>query len=235
MRFAIFLLFLLITPAIAKVYKDPVKVALVDTGLDLNDPRLKDHLCLTGHKDFTGDGLRDTNGHGTHLAGLIQQYAGEGNYCLLIYKYYSSNADGYTNLTNEIRSFREAIKNGATLINLSGGGPSFSRQEYNVIHDNQKVTFIVAAGNEGENIETQEGGFYPASFFLKNEIIVGNLDKDGYRAPSSNWAYNQISWEIGQNVLSDLPDDTMGRMSGTSQATAIHTGKILKRILHGTN
>jgi len=51
-----------------------LKIAVIDTGISLD--RIQDaSLCKTGHKDFTGYGLNDNHGHGTHIYGLIDQYA----------------------------------------------------------------------------------------------------------------------------------------------------------------
>jgi hypothetical protein len=80
-----------------------IVVAVVDTGLDpelMNDSS----ICPDGHKDFTGQGLQDINGHGTHISYLIDQYAKnfillkdgdssklksiKSNYCQIILKYY---------------------------------------------------------------------------------------------------------------------------------------------------
>ena len=49
-------------------------VAVIDTGIDAQ--AFNRHvLCKTGHKDFTGTGIQDRHGHGTHISGLIDQYA----------------------------------------------------------------------------------------------------------------------------------------------------------------
>ena len=86
-----------------------LRVAIVDTGLDLSDERFSEHLCPEGHKDFSASGIKDTVGHGTFIAGLIQKYAGKGNYCFLVYKYYSENAPGFVNVENEVSALREAV------------------------------------------------------------------------------------------------------------------------------
>src|SRR5271168_5346568 len=102
------------------------KIAVVDTGLNINDPRFQGHLCKTGHKNFVAnETLNDIVGHGTFVVGLIQQYAKNANYCMLIYKYYSESSSGQTNAKNELLSFKEAVKNGATVVNFSAGGPNF--------------------------------------------------------------------------------------------------------------
>lgn len=217
--------------------KKPLKIAILDTGLDLNDPRFSEHICDGGHWNFVMENLNltDEYDHGTHVAGLIQQHAGKGNYCFLIYKYYSDANPGSLNLKNTIKAIKAAVKNGANIINYSGGGPEFSEDEYLAIKNNPKVTFIVAAGNEHHDIDTLKD-YYPACYKLPNEIIVGSNDKFGNRAPTSNSGSHTINaWEIGDMVQSTLPNGKMGWMGGTSQATAVHTGKVVANRLHACN
>jgi len=231
----------------------PVKVAILDTGLDLTDPRFSSVVCKEGHATFVGESLKDENGHGTHIAGLIKQYAGEGDYCLLIYKYYSPANSGSLNLRNLIKSIEAAVEAGARVINYSGGGPEFSEDEYLAIKKAEAagVLFIAAAGNEGQNIDLVRNYYYPASYNLTNIVVVGNINDNGKRFKSSNYGKKVTAWEKGVTVLSTLPpsecrgfesflrgewqNGCMGYMTGTSQSTAIHTGKIVKEMLYVAN
>lgn len=234
-----------------------IKIAIIDTGLNLNDVRFKDHLCEKGHKSFVGP-MEDNHGHGTHIAGIIQKEAGEGDYCFLIYKYYSDYSPGMTNLENEISSIKEAILNGATIINFSGGGNAMYMEEYNAIKAHPEVTVVAAAGNESINLD-EETKYYPASYNAPNIISVGNLEENGIKvAHSSNYGKSVKAWEIGMNVISTLPDSNcvpnirdskltefldkarkdaklegcVGYMSGSSMATAVHTGKLVRILLN---
>ena len=217
-----------------------VKVAVVDSGLDLKDPRFARVLCQTGHKDVTDTTLDDLDGHGTHITGLIKQYAGGEGYCIMIVKYYTSAASGKLNSERMIKAIRWAVSHGASFVNISAGGPNFEEQEFVLFRDNPRAHFIVAAGNNGINLDlcgfsnVKDHCYFPASYHSKNMIVVGNQDKDGLRAESSNFGYVVVNeWEMGVDVESTLPGGRAGLMSGTSQATAIHTGKIIrKRITH---
>ncbi len=199
----------------------------MDTGLDLKDPRFASALCPTGHKDFTGTGIVDRNGHGTHVAGLIKQYAGDSGYCLLIYKYYDHDTilgEEDHAFEWEVTAFSQAIKDGADVVNFSGGGTMHSLLEYNTMRRATDTIFVVAAGNNGQDLDTKGNEFYPASYRLPNTLAVGNLG-----AKSSNYA-PWLVWEVGENVLSTVPGG-LRYLSGTSMATAIRTGKLVKRAL----
>lgn len=205
-----------------------IKVAVLDTGLDLNDSRFKDHLCKLGHKNFvTNQGIEDSNGHGTFIVGLIQKYAGNANYCMVIYKYYQDGAPDIVNGYREVKAIKAAIDEGVDIVNLSGGGPGFDEDEALLIRDNPKVLFVVAAGNEGANIDISGHGFYPASLPYNNIVAVGGVDSYGNRASVSNYGKRVKAKELGQDVESTLPNGQTGVLSGTSMSCAIHTGKIV--------
>jgi subtilisin family serine protease len=249
MKSVILVLFLFL-PAITEAQchkhcRTQIRVAVVDTGLDLTDPRFKNHLCPTGHKNFVeGETLDDVNGHGTFIAGLIEKYAGNANYCLLIYKYYQESAEGVQNLNNEVLAFKEAIANKADIINFSAGGPEFYEKEALMISENPRVTFVVAAGNEGKDLDIPGNEYYPASLFYTNMKVVENTDKYGVLSEHSNYSKKIKDKEVGVNVLSYLPDDSKlskkvktdvpytktGYMSGTSMSTAIFSGKLVDKL-----
>ncbi len=206
---------------------EPIRVAVIDTGLNLNDPRFSEVLCKTGHKDFTGTGIRDTMGHGTHIAGLIKQYAVHTSYCLMILKYYDDTAFGFINGRRMVQSIEYAKAQGAKVINISADGPGFEEAEYLAIKSDPTVIFIVAAGNNRSDIGIPTQERYPASYGLPNIRVVGNLDWNGNIAPLSDWGKVVEYWEVGEAVESTAIDGGTKMMSGASQATAIATGKFL--------
>lgn len=210
----------------------PIRVGIVDTGLDVTDPRFSSLLCKDGHHfDFVENKPmeKDIHGHGTHITGLIKEYAGKANYCLLIYRYYDNGAFGFNNIMNEIRSIRQAITDRADIINISGGGDDFSAIECRTIEEAKNVIFVVAAGNEGRSIDPPNG-YFPAACSSSNVIAVGSLNENGSRLLFSNFGTIVKRWELGFYVLSTLPNDRVGVMSGTSQSTAIATGKIVSKM-----
>jgi subtilisin family serine protease len=211
---------------------EQLKIAIVDTGLDINDPRFAGHICPSGHKDFTETSLEDTLGHGTFVAGLIKKNAGNSNYCLLIYKYYVDSAPGSVNVRRELAALREAISNGADIVNFSGGGPIFNEEESLLIKYHPEVTFVVAAGNEGKSLDISGNEYYPASYFYPNEIVVGSVNSKGKRSSFSNYGKNVEVKELGEGVVSYVPNNRIATWEGTSFSTAIHTGKLIRKMLH---
>lgn len=216
-----------------------LRVAVIDTGLDLEDPRFSYLLCDNGttSSDFTETTLKDKNSHGTHVTGLIKQYAKNSNYCLIIIKFYSEYGTSYLN-----RSIEYAIEQKASIINISAGGRNFDEIEYNLIKNSPNITYVVAAGNEGLKLDCNKTTNYPTCYKLPNVISVGCLDKYENKCLTSNYGKYVKSWELGQNVYSTFPLKTcdvqtrdckgMGYISGTSQATAIHTGKLIYQRTH---
>lgn len=202
-----------------------LKIAIVDTGLDIHDPRFSSLIC--GYKDFTGEGITDTHGHGTHIAGLIKENGPVFGYCFVILKYFTLSHSVSDNMANYRAALREAIRLKVSIINFSGGGGDFDEPEFLLIKDNPQVKFFVAAGNKGVNIDYPKNYFYPASYRLNNITVVGNVFGKANYGSTVNVTIN------GNNIVSTVPysvsSSGLGEMSGSSQSTAIYTGRYLKK------
>lgn len=228
-------------------------VMVIDTGYDFKADwknaekygLVKPVTCTDGHVDYTTSAiyvennkpkinelyLKDTHGHGTHIAGLIAKYAGKSNYCLIIVKYYLEY--GSPNQLNTLKALRYAVEKKPNIINYSGGGLDRSEEECKLVKillDNG-TQVIVAAGNERSDLEQRP--FYPA--LCDDRVVVAtNLTTDTRTiASSSNYSgtLKYDTWaEYGMNRLSLGLDNTYARMEGTSQATAILTGKMIKQL-----
>lgn len=202
----------------------PLRVVVLDTGLNLSDSRFAGHLCNGGHRDFSGVGLIDTVGHGTHVAGLIQQYAKDANYCLIIVKYWNSSKDELSNENSFIAGLRYALSLHPDFLNLSVAGSDFKQVEKDLIEAHPETQVLGAAGNQGISRVS-----YPCGYSLPNTTCVGSVDDKGNIAAHSNRGYWVQAWERG-DVMSTLPYGHFGMMLGTSQATAIHTGKMVHSV-----
>lgn len=174
----------------------------------------------------------DTHGHGTHIAGIVASTAvaglAQGTNCqrvqIMPLKYYDNSGAGFNNLANTVRAIQYATKNGANIINYSGGGSDPAASEKAAIEDANKkgILFVAAAGNDGHNNDSTP--YYPASYGLDNIIGVASLNKQNQLLPSSNYGKTVQVAAPGLSILSTLPEGKYGTMSGTSQATAFVTG-----------
>jgi subtilisin family serine protease len=177
--------------------------------------------------------LDDNHGHGTHIAGIIGAEAGNGKgitgiapeVSLMILKYYDPKVPGTDNLKNTIQAIKYAVKMGAHIINYSGGGTEFSQEEHDAVAEASKkgILFVAAAGNEKSNSDQHH--YYPADYKLPNIISVTAIDPSTQVLNSSNYGVETVDIAApGQNILSCLPGNSYGYMTGTSQATAFATG-----------
>lgn len=232
----------------------PVVIAVIDTGLDLSHPQLaasvwtnpgesgldskgRDRSRNGRDDDHNGkvddwqgwnfsaqnSNIEDRQGHGTHVAGLIQSVAPGSR--LMILKYYDPQASGPDNLNALVAAIHYANKMGAQIINYSGGGFIENEAEREALFESEKKNILVvaAAGNEATSSDLRP--FYPASYPLRNIISVAANDPVSHLVPSSNFGERTVDLAApGEALLSTLPDGNFGRLTGTSQATALVTG-----------
>lgn len=197
-------------------------VAVLDTGLNLKDPRLSSALCPSGHKDMTGTGITDTHGHGTHVVGLIKQHAANSDYCLVIVKYHTGG--DYNPRRAYVKALRYIGSLKPDIVNYSGGGYIAFTAEFDVYGANPSMLLVAAAGNNRKPVHE----FFPAALhlWLPNVVAVGNKDTG-----CSNFG-PKLVYEQGKDVYSTLPNGKYGTLSGTSMSAAIRTGKIVYERTH---
>lgn len=187
--------------------------------------------------------LTDNHGHGTHIAGIIGAEANNGKgivgispeVSIMVLKYFDPQSPGSDNLKNTIKSIHYAVKMGAHIINYSGGGLEFSQEEHDAVELAHKkgILFVAAAGNERSN--SDKIPYYPADYGLDNIISVTAFNPAQDVLSSSNWGVLSVDIAApGQNILSTLPGNSYGFMTGTSQATAFVTGAASLIMSHKT-
>lgn len=185
--------------------------------------------------------LDDNHGHGTHIAGIIGAEAGNHKgisgispeVSLMVLKYFDPKVPNNDNLKNTVSSIEYAVRMGAHIINYSGGGTDFSQEEHDAIEkaEAKGILFVAAAGNERSN--SDKFHYYPADYQLKNIISVTAIDPTTEVLSSSNYGTETVDIAApGQNILSCLPQNTYGLMTGTSQATAFVTGAAVLVMAH---
>jgi subtilisin family serine protease len=199
----------------------PVRVAVIDSGVDGRQPDLEGRILLA--KSFVGgSALTDTDGHGTFVAGEIAANPSNGigiaglafNARLLIAKVVTD--DGSVSLKAEIAAIHWAVDHGARVINLSLGGvrdpldPSLDTysplEQQAVDYAYAKGAVVVAAVGNGPQSPHTPWPFahYPAA--LPHVIGVSAIRRDGSVPLYSNRdsVYNDIT-APGDAIFSTIP------------------------------
>jgi subtilisin family serine protease len=235
------LLALLTTLLIAPLGAKQLKVAVIDTGVGFKAFKHKNvsNLCEAGHKNFTKEPLYDIVGHGANVSGIISKYAQGANYCQIVYKYWTRKLTPQQSVNNMIKAIQAAIEAKVDFINISAGGTGFYYEEMLVVKEalNRGIIIIAAAGNNGgilqsksySNFCTEKSNvgkieeYYPAMYDPRI-IVVGSKNELGKISTFSNRGCYIDVWEVGERVSGIFK---RAELTGTSQATAIHTGKMI--------
>lgn len=201
----------------------PVRVAVIDTGIDTNHPDLKGHVYKSWNFVSNSPSAMDDHGHGTHIAGIILKLAP--NAQILNLKYYETSLPGILTLRNSIQALEMAVKENVDIINYSGGGYGYSEEEHKILKvaEAKGILVIAAAGNEASNTDMKR--YYPADYRLSNIMSITAISEAQKLVSSSNFGAHSVDLAApGENILSTLPKNEYGSMTGTSQATAYVSG-----------
>ena len=121
-----------------------------------------------------------------------------------------------------------AVNHGAKVINASWGGsgtPDPTIAAALQYADSKGVIIVAAAGNNGQDIDNNP--FQPASEDLPNMIVVAAIGSNGALPSWSNYGVNSVQLAApGVNIVSTLPNDSYGDLSGTSMAAPYVTGTV---------
>lgn len=197
-----------------------ITVLMIDKGIELSHVEIKSHIKK---ENWNKPDYNSGSEHGTHIAGIILK-----NTCKEV------ELQSCTYEKNFYECLIEAIVNKPDIVNISAGGEDFDKQELSLLKQ-LKIPIIVAAGNNAKNLLFPGNDYYPAKYELKNIISVGNLDQDGNINITSNYGLSNEVWEIGTEVYSSWPNNKYGIMTGTSQATAKRTNRILLQMCDKLN
>lgn len=254
-------------------------IAIIDTGVDITHPDLKDNIWtneaeLNGSADRDNDyngfkndvhgwdfinntgKMRDNNKHGTHVAGIVAA-ANNGigivgaNPRALIMPVTVMQSDGVGDVATIIKGIDYAVRNGATVINMSIGTYGNSNSLRQALERSyQSAVLVAAAGNDGRCIY--------ASHFKKHEIppmpcfpaaypfvlgVQATTNASGSLATFSNYdddspltscestvtdpdGYNYEIKAPGTKILSTIPGGKYDELQGTSMAAPLVAGAI---------
>ena len=226
---------------------DAVRIAVLDTGLDLDHPDLFGYVfrstdAVGDNQDNDGDCLvdnavgwnyvednnnpADDNSHGTHVAGVVAQnlrLCGDCAIQLIPYKTHDEHGVG-TIFNAACATLQAAIYDKAAVINASwgfyGGGSGILRNAIDTAA-NYGALFVAAAGNDTLYMDVDPQ--FPALYGLDNILSVAAHDTSalGELPPADFTNFSPTLIDLaafGVGVESALPGGGRGPKSGTSQS-----------------
>ncbi|KQQ66609.1 S8 family serine peptidase [Microbacterium sp. Leaf320] len=218
-----------------------IVVAVVDSGIDASNPHLAG--VVIGGVDLVGDGERadgmsDTTGHGTAIAGQIaaQQVPGSGvvglapDARLLSVRVFRSNQQqdvdkGYGPTSQRIADgIHWAADNGADIINVSMSQSSDSAELRAAVEHAAAVGALVVAsgGNRASDADAADAARYPAAY--EQALGVSAADSNGRATESSIHGPQVDVTAPGGNVLTAAAGGGDCVFAGDAPASSFATG-----------
>jgi len=185
--------------------------------------------------------IQDNYGHGTHVAGIIGAEGNNGlgicginwNVSIMSLKFMDDKGVGYTSGALKAMDYILMMKNtyhiNIVVANASWNmGTNYSSVMYNEISklNDSNIMLTVAAGNSSSNNDISLN--YPSCYNLDNIISVASLGDDNINLSGySNYGNETVDLAApGTMILSTLPDNNYGYMSGTSMASPFVAGAV---------
>ena len=216
-----------------KITGEEVKIAIIDSGLNVEHPDLNQTKILQGYNciaDETATDVVDNYGHGTQVAGVIAAQVNNGiaiagiapNVSIIPIKI----TDGKTlKLSSFFLGLNKAIESDCDIINLSLGGKfsdadALAELKSYIDKAVEKGIIIVSAvGNYGTS-----DIYYPAG--LDNVIGVGSVDSDLQVSSFSQMNESVYVSAPGRGIVTLSKENGIATASGTSIATPIVTAAV---------
>ncbi len=181
-------------------------IAIIDTGVDLTHPDLAGNLWtgpggIHGMDFVDGDSTPDDfNLHGTHVAGIAAAIAGNDmgvagvapEAQIMAVRVLDGDGSGIT--SDIVDGIDFAAGNGATVMNMSLGGPPDAGDTAmaNAISEAERanVVVVVAAGNDGQNNDVV--ATTPCTLGNANLICAAAVTRTGARSGFSNFGRTTV-------------------------------------------
>ncbi len=229
---------------------EEVVIAVLDTGVDYNHEDLSKNMWVRPdsipmyadeelgaiddsygfNADANSGDPMDTNGHGTHCAGIIGASGNNGvgiagiNWNVKIMPLKFLGSGGFGSTKNAIEAINYAVerkKAGVNIrvINASFGSTLYSKALESAIREAGKegILFVAAAGNNKTNNDRR--AHYPSNFDLPNIISVAASDRNDGLASFSNFGENTVHISApGKDIMSTWLNNQYREASGTSMA-----------------
>lgn len=209
-----------------------VRIAFVDTGVDMNHTDLQQNIHCLGYDTETGKPESQVYGsHGTHCAGIaaavkdnsfqIAGVAPDAEIVSVSNRLVSSTNSRLRRATGIIW----AVNNGADVISCSWNSSTRHKAleeaiEYalNQGRGGKGCIVVFSSGNDGTDRVC-----YPADI-ADGILTVGAIDRNGGRASFSQYGDLLDVMAPGVDILSTLPDNEIGYSYGTSTAAPFAAG-----------
>ncbi|MDX2003644.1 MAG: S8 family serine peptidase [Meiothermus sp.] len=214
-----------------------VKVAVIDTGIDLSHPAFAGSLVPSSEwRDFVGNDQvpqeggnysRPGHGHGTSVAGIVLQVAPRAK--ILPIRVLNSFGEG--TVANVARAITYAVDRGAQVINLSlGSDTAYEAITQALIYAASRGVYVVSsAGNDDRSTPnfpariartSMEGNpnFYWTS--------VSSVNTQNARSSFANYGREVELFAPGEQIFAPAPGNMKATWSGTSQAAPLASGAI---------
>ena len=184
-----------------------IRVGVIDTGIPFRYmSQVK--LCDSGYIELS----TESHDHGLNVVGLIQKEAKDADFCFVLVSAYKNNSIDITTAMSWLLFVRVDI------INVSAGGlyDDYIERLIFMTALSRGITIVAAAGNNKHNL-TKDCNYFPACYD-KRIVVVGN----------------STSLESNYGKPVDLMIDGSNKtafgvsMTGSSQSTAIHTGRLVR-------
>ncbi|WP_407571891.1 S8 family serine peptidase [Deinococcus altitudinis] len=208
-----------------------VKVAVVDTGVDLNLSFFQGSLAPASEwRDYV-DGDRTPNevgtqadhgyGHGTGIAGTILQISPGAT----ILPMRVLGPDGGGDVISTAQAIIDAADLGANVINLSLGMPEVSPaiEAATLYAEGKGVVVVTSSGNDGASTLD-----FPARGAADDSarLAVGSVDDQGQISAFSNVGAGLSVFAPGEMIYGPAPEEAGAAWSGTSQSAAVTSGAV---------
>ncbi len=191
-----------------------IRVAVLDTGIDLDHPEIKDNI--KGGFSSNGVSFEDDIGHGTFIAGIIKEIAPEVElYSVKVL----DKGKGY--LSDVILGLEWCIQNKIQVINIGFGSEIDNQSFREAILKTyaQGIVIVAPAGNKGKN-EVDFPARYPEVF------AITATDKNDQLALFSNFGPEIDFAAPGVDISSTFLGGGHRNFSGSSLASAHVTGTV---------
>jgi len=212
-----------------------VKVAVIDSGIDLNHEMFQGSLVGPDDQwDFVGNDAvpqeegtftDEAFGHGTNVAGIVLQMAPHAK----IMPLRVLAPDGSGDATTVAQAINFAVMHGAQVINLSLGSVEKTDVIQKMIQfaTSKGINVIASSGNTGDDHIT-----YPAQYAGAGgstgqfSVSVGSVDWKDRKSDFSTYGDKLEVVAPGEKVWGPVPGNLFSYWSGTSMASPMVAGAL---------